>query len=161
MTQVAKISYKEVANFFLAFANEAGESITNLKLQKLVYYAQAWYLANFGEPLFDADFQAWVHGPVIPDLYQAYKALGFSPINVDIKLEDVKKEISEDLIEFLNEVAKVYMPFGAYQLELMTHKEEPWIEARGDCEPDERCERVITKESMEKFYGEKAKNKAE
>lgn len=151
------ISYKDIAKFFLAFGNEAGEPVTNLKLQKLVYYAQAWYLANFGKPLFDADFQAWVHGPVIPDLYQTYKKFGFAPIISETKLDDVN--LNAELKEFLNEVAKVYMPYGAYQLEMMTHKEDPWIEARVGYEADQRCENVISRDTMQKFYGQKAKDK--
>lgn len=150
-------TYEDIAKFFLAFGNETGEPVTNLKLQKLVYYAQAWYLANYGKPLFDADFQAWVHGPVIPDLYQTYKSFGFAPILSDIKLDDVK--LDAELKEFLNEVAQVYMPYGGYQLEMMTHKEDPWVEARAGCEPDQRCENVISKDAMKKFYGEKAKDK--
>ena len=68
-----QITHRDVAEYFLALANETGGTITNLKLQKLVYYAQAWHLANFDKPLFDAKFEAWVHGPVIPGLYEEYR----------------------------------------------------------------------------------------
>ena len=152
------LSYEDVAKFFLAFANETGESITNLKLQKLVYYAQAWYLANYGKPLFADDFQAWIHGPVIPDLYQTYKTFGSGPIVTAFQLKDIEKDLDSDTAEYLNEVAKVYMPFGGYQLEMMTHKETPWLEARGNLEPDQRCENLISKTSMQKFYGQKTKD---
>lgn len=154
-----QISHKDVARFFLAFANEAGEPITNLKLQKLVYYAQAWYLANYNKPLFEADFEAWVHGPVIPKLYQDYKKFGFSPITSNVEKKESNKNIDEETLTFLNEVAKIYMPYGAYQLELMTHNEEPWVSARKNCEPDENCNNIISKESMKKYYGQKIKNK--
>ncbi len=157
-TKAIILSYKDVASFFLAFANESGEGITNLKLQKLVYYAQAWYLANYSDPLFDADFQAWVHGPVIPEMYHDYKDFGSGPVVTDIKMKDFDSKIDGDTKEYLDEVAKVYMPYGGYQLELMTHNEKPWTDARAGIEPDQRCENLIPKEAMREFYGQKIKN---
>lgn len=152
-----KITYSDVADFFLAFGNDKGEMITNLKLQKLVYYAQAWFLANFERPLFDEDFQAWVHGPVIPNLYDKYKGNGSSPIVESITLDAVKQKFPEDIFNFLNEVASVYMPHGAYELESMTHKENPWIDARKGFEPDQACDVVIPKDSMQIYYGQRIK----
>lgn len=146
-------SYSDVANYFLALANETGDVLTNLKLQKLVYYAQAWYLANFKNPLFKTDFQAWVHGPAIPELYREYKKFGFSPITTKLKMTDVK--IDNKVRNFLEEVAKVYMPYGAFELESMTHNEKPWIDARDGCEADENCENIISQNSMRDYYGEK------
>lgn len=148
-------TYNEVADFFLAFANETGEKITNLKLQKLVYYAQAWYLANYGNELFNDDFEAWVHGPVLPPLYKKYRHLGFSVIDEKIGLGTVSKRIDAEVFNFLIKVAKVYMPRGAYELELMTHREDPWIKAREGFKPDEVCSNTIDKTAMEKYYAEK------
>jgi len=156
-----KITYKEVADFFLAFADDKGETITNLKLQKLVYYAQAWFLANYGKPLFDGDFEAWVHGPVLPELYHQYKEKGAAPIPTSHKLEDVEAKLDAEVLDFLREVAQVYMPSGAYELELMTHQEEPWIEARGGVGADEKCSTVISLESMQEYYGGKIKNQTQ
>ncbi|MBU4370199.1 DUF4065 domain-containing protein [Patescibacteria group bacterium] len=152
-----EITCQDVADYFLAFANETEDPITNLKLQKLVYYAQAWHLANYSKPLFDADFEAWVHGPVIPSLYFSYQKYGPSLIESDFKMEDVKKRFTPEAAKFLREVAKIYMPYGAYHLERMTHQEDPWNNARGHCEPDEKCESIIPKDSMKKYYGEKIK----
>ena len=73
---VTGIIYNDVVDYFLGFANETGEWITNLKLQKLVYYAQAWHLAIYSKPLFNTDFEAWVHGNVIHDLYSECKSWG-------------------------------------------------------------------------------------
>jgi uncharacterized phage-associated protein len=72
MTTVAcKLSCVEIAKYFLVqVEEELGDSISNLKLQKLVYYAQGFNLALFdGNPLFDEEIQAWTHGPVVPALY--------------------------------------------------------------------------------------------
>lgn len=149
------IKPEEVADFFLAFANEKGELLTNLKLQKLVYYAQAWHLALKGEALFDADFEAWVHGPVVPDLYFKFKKYGFTPIKSSSTMEKVSKSFDEDTMAFLQEVAKIYVRYGAYDLELMTHKEEPWIKARNGKPLTAKCTDVISKSSMKDFYGKK------
>ncbi|MCK4553566.1 SocA family protein [Candidatus Parcubacteria bacterium] len=156
--QKKQITAKDVADFFLAKANSVGDQITNLKLQKLVYYAQAWHLANFNKPLFDEDFEAWVHGPVLPDLYHTYKERGSAPILTDLDIKVVAKRFDSDTINYLNEVASIYMPHGAYELELMTHKEEPWIDTRGECEPDEKCDNIISKESMKTFYESQIKD---
>ena len=156
--QQKHITAKDVASFFLAKANSVGDQITNLKLQKLVYYAQAWHLANFNEPLFDEDFEAWVHGPVLPTLYHAYKERGSAPILTNLDIKIVAKKFNSNTINYLNEVAFIYMPHGAYELELMTHKEEPWIDTRGECEPDEKCNNIIPKELMKTFYASQIKN---
>ncbi len=152
-----KITHNDVANYFLAFANEIGELITNLKLQKLVYYAQAWYLANYLKPLFDSDFEAWVHGPAIPELYHKYKSFAYRPIESDVKLREVKKTFDKDTLKFLDEVISVYMPYGAYQLELMVHREVPWSDAREGYTPIERCNIIIKKETMREFYAKRLK----
>ena len=152
------ITASDIADFFLAKANSTGDQITNLKLQKLVYYAQAWFLANFHKPLFDEEFEAWVHGPVLPKLYHIHKERGSSPIITDLDIKNVKQRFDSKTVDFLNEVVSAYMPHGAYKLELMTHNEKPWIDARGSCESDEKCNTIISKESMEKFYEAQLKN---
>lgn len=152
-----EVTYQDVADYFLAVSKNSGEPITNLKLQKLVYYAQAWFLANKSEPLFKAKFQAWVHGPVIPDLYEKYKKFGSTPIVADVDINDVKKRFNSDQLEFLDEVTRVYMPRGAYELELMTHQEEPWVQSRDGLEPDQPSNAEISEELMRSYYGEKIK----
>ena len=57
-----------------------GDGISNLKLQKLVYYAQGFYSAMFDKPLFNNTISAWIHGPVVEDLYHDYKQYGSNPI---------------------------------------------------------------------------------
>ena len=91
----------DVANFFINLANETGSYISNLKLQKLVYYAQAWYLALYNDSLFPEDFQAWIHGPVIPVLYAKYKVFQWQPII----LEEVEKpNFPQNIADFLAEI---------------------------------------------------------
>lgn len=115
-----------VANTFILLDDRNdGDGLTNLKLQKLAYYAQGFYLAIFDTPLFDETIEAWTHGPVVPDLYQAYKQYGRSPVpiaeNFDINA------LEEDEINLIEEVYRVYGQFSAWQLRDMTHEEAPWI----------------------------------
>jgi len=142
------LSCFDIADYFIWIANETGSFISNLKLQKLVYYAQAWYIALHNNPLFEEDFEAWVHGPVIPSLYQKYKSFGWQPIS-----EDVAPGLPNDVLQFLDEVAEEYFACDAYELEQMTHAEDPWNWARGDLAPDEPSNEVIKKEWMKEFYG--------
>ncbi|EDX86743.1 hypothetical protein S7335_4449 [Synechococcus sp. PCC 7335] len=138
----------DIADYFIWLANETGSFISNLKLQKLVYYAQAWHIALYDDPLFAEDFQAWVHGPVIPSLYQKYKTFGWQPI-----LEDADPKLPEDVFQFLDEVAEEYFACDAYELEQMTHAEAPWDWARGDLPSDASSNEVIKKEWMKEYYG--------
>ncbi|WP_217520008.1 Panacea domain-containing protein [Vibrio metschnikovii] len=146
------ISANQVADFFLAFAKEHGDYISQLKLQKMVYYADAWFLVNNGTPLISEDFEAWVHGPVVRTLYHRFKDYRWNPI-----LEDVEfPELEDAQAEHLAEIYDVFGKYSGYELEQMTHDELPWIEARGACEPDEACENVINKDTMRRFYTEVA-----
>lgn len=71
---MSKYTANDIANWFLVTIDrEAGETLSHLKLQKLVYYAQVWSLALFDKPLFDEDFEAWTYGPALPSLYQRFK----------------------------------------------------------------------------------------
>src|SRR5689334_14747494 len=75
------LSCDTVADFFLLQVDDlAGDTISNLKLQKLCYYAQAWSLALDGKPLFGERIEAWAHGPAIPALYGRFKKYGFQAI---------------------------------------------------------------------------------
>ncbi len=137
----------EVAKYFISSFQKKNKEISNLKLQKLLYYAQAWHLALYGKPLFLDPIQAWVHGPVVPSVFRQYKDYAWRPIT-----EEVKAETLSDLTFHLKEVTRVYGEFDATTLERMTHQEGPWKEARGSLAPDEPSNRVITHESMKNFY---------
>lgn len=145
------LSCFDIANYFIWLANETGSFVSNLKLQKLVYYAQAWHIALYDHPLFEEDFQAWVHGPVIPSLYQKYKFFGWQPIS-----EDVAPNLPENVVQFLDEVAEEYFACDAYELEQMTHAEDPWLWARKDLSADAPSTEVIKKEWMKEYYGARA-----
>ncbi|MEG3932746.1 MULTISPECIES: type II toxin-antitoxin system antitoxin SocA domain-containing protein [unclassified Microcoleus] len=144
-----KVSEQDIANAFIWLAAQTNVAINAYKLQKLMYYAQAWYLGVYGKPLFDADFQAGIHGPVIPDLLEKYQRQ-FSGEPITEKIEQPK--LPQKIGEFIEEVADAYFEYDDATLERMICSEMPWQEARGDLPRDESCEGIISHESMKKYY---------
>jgi len=138
-----------VADFLLCESRERGDILTNLKLQKMLYYAQAWHLALFNKELFEEDFQAWVHGPVLPSQYQRFKEFQWKPIISDI---DYPQTENKELVDFLNEIVDEFGSETAVALELMTHREKPWLEARGGLPSEAPSSNKISKELMFDFY---------
>ncbi len=119
------LSCYDVAQYLLAKADEdAGDLISNLKLQKLVYYAQGFALALFDTALFSETIEAWIHGPVVPALYHEYRGYGGGPIppptTLDLSLYGLETR------ELLDEVYAAYGQFAAWKLRNMTHEEPPW-----------------------------------
>lgn len=136
----------EVAEFFLT-----KQSMTNKKIQKLCYYAQAWFYALYNRKLFDEKIEAWVHGPVCPILYRAYAEFGYREvpkINKEIKMQETEKDI-------LNQVWKIYGKLDGDELEVLTHREQPWIEARNGIDYRKPSNNEILPQNMGKYYKEK------
>ncbi len=152
-----KTSHSNLSNYFISLSNETGNLISNLKLQKLIYYAQAWHLAYFGVRLIDGDFQAWVHGPVLPENYREFRSFGWKPIIIEELNQDFIERFCSEIVEpkqcdLLNDVVDEYFGLTAFQLERMTHSEDPWIIARRDLASDVPSENVITEKSMIDYY---------
>jgi len=150
-------SHINLAKYFVSLSNETGSLISNLKLQKLMFYAQAWHLAFFEEKLINDEFQAWVHGPVLPDSWRTYRDFGWKPIIKDDLNQDFIDNFCTNIVEpeqceLLNDVVEEYFGLTAFQLEKLTHSEDPWIIARGDLAPDEPSENVISDDSMIDYY---------
>lgn len=133
----------DLANAFLSI-----ESMTHKKLQKLCYYAKAWYLAINDENLIEERFEAWVHGAVQPDLYQFYKIYGFGYIP---KVFDTDM-IPEEFLNFAEEVYEAYGHLTGDELERINHQEEPWLKARQGLKPWQGCNRIIEENDMKKYY---------
>lgn len=139
----------DIAAWFLGnIDREAGDSITHLKLQKLVYYAQAWSLALRDAALFDEDMQAWAHGPVAESVYQTFRGSGWDALGMPEAMPAIDPEVSE----FLSSILETYGGFSAKHLENMTHSERPWIEARNGLPPEARSSEPIRKPAMAEFY---------
>lgn len=142
------ITAKKVARYVIKFFQEREDLITNLRLQKLLYYIQGWHLGLHGKPLFEEDFQAWVHGPVQPAVYSEYKHYRWNPISEEIP--DI--DLPENVCTHIEDVLKVFGIKTAYELERMTHHEQPWLIARGTLDHTELCVNTITKSSMQSYF---------
>lgn len=122
------------------------ESMNHKKLQKLCFYAQSWYYAYEGELLFDEPFEAWIHGPVCPILYKAYKQWGSLNIPQFENLQIL--ELCQKSRQIIDAVYEAYGRFSAEVLEACTHMEYPWQNARRGYKPFEYCRNVISNEEM-------------
>lgn len=117
-------------------------------LQKLVYYAQAWSLAIYDRPLFDEEIEAWTHGPVVPSLFQNLKLFGFDAI----PSPDECPGMDGETCDLLRQIIEIYSQHSAKHLEILTHREDPWKDARCGLSPEERSNVIISKESMTRYY---------
>jgi len=126
------IKAKDVAEFFImkGLQDEEEAGISNLKLQKLLYYAKGFHQAIFDKTLFPEKLWAWTHGPVVPDVYHEYKKYGAGPIT---ELQcNPSDTFNEDQLELLNEVWSVFGQFSAWKLRDMSHNEKPWLDHEED-----------------------------
>lgn len=138
------VSVLDVAKAFLSI-----ESMTHKKLQKLCYYAQAWHLALYNRRLIKEQFEAWIHGPVCPELYAEYKNYGWETIP---KEQVLPENITDEIMEFINIVYSTYGGFDGDELEALTHLELPWREARKGLEEWEPSNNIISEETMKRYY---------
>ena len=148
------ISANNVAQYLLYWANCNGELITNLKLQKLLYYAQAWYLVNYRKPLFPDPIEAWDFGPVIKEIYEKYKKFGARAIEYKDKNGKEAELFSRNQLNYLNEFCQNYVQYPAYMLVNASHNDAPWKDAHNSGN-----NAVISIDSMKKYYSEQLKNK--
>lgn len=154
MKEEIKNNALDISKFIICLAQNNGDTITNLKLQKLLYYAQAWYLVNNGnKKLFEDDIIAWQYGPVVVSVYEKYKEFGRRPIDIDCNIETDFGNIPDCIKKYLAEFCEVFLHFSATELVGMTHQEKPWQEAisNGIGTP-------VNTDTMYKFYTEMLNN---
>lgn len=150
----------EVAYYFLKLAKadpKFGKTVTNKKLQKLLYYAQVWHLVIFDKKLFPEKIQAWVHGPAIPKVYRTFRAFEFNPITMDVSGQQI--DLTNAQKKFLQNIWDVYGKLDAGYLETLTHSELPWQEARAGLQESESSTREISLETAKKFYAAKRRTR--
>lgn len=146
MTKVYKAT--DIAKYIIYLAsqviigdNNEREGITNLKLQKILYLAQGYFLAKKKRPLFNDDIEAWQYGPVVPSVYKVYKGSNESRILLE---SDVKID-HEDMVS-IKEVWETFGKYSAGTLVDFTHKQSPWINSSAS------TKKVISQESMKDFF---------
>lgn len=111
------------------FTNNADENdLTQLKLQKLLYYAQGYHLALTGERLFEDAVVAMPHGPVVSNVYRDYSSQRTGVYTITEPIEGDPTKLTQPMSEVLSEVMTVMGQFSAWRLRDMTHSETPWSE---------------------------------
>ena len=115
----------DIANWILTLSEpEEGDLMSNLRLQKLLYYTQGFSLAMYNKPIFNEDIEAWDYGPVVPVAYHHFKKYGSGHIPVE-GIKKIRLSIEEEDLIF--EVWNAYGQFSASRLVEITHSEPPWL----------------------------------
>ena len=143
----------EVSKYIINYSNEKQYGISNLKLQKILYLVQAYFLIKkeHHTPCFDDQIEAWDFGPVVPKAYRVYKKYGSSDISVAEPQVTVlfgeNKEITNEDKELINSVVDAYRNYSATDLVKLTHEQDPWkntyVKYRN---------RIITIDSMRSYF---------
>jgi uncharacterized phage-associated protein len=147
-----------IANFVLDTADRLGLPITNMALNKIIYFSHGWYLAQHREPLVNYKFEAWEHGPVLPNVYHQFKSYRDRPIDgraTSINLETGRDELAVGAIDildkqFLERMTSFYGLKPAHILSSMSHESDaPWAQTRG---AKARPGMVISDESIRGYF---------
>ena len=120
-----------------------GDAMTNLKLQKLLYYEQGYHLAFFNEPLFNESIEAWMYGPVVPEVYDTFKDNGSTALS----FEGEPLELSDDEEDLFRQVYDAFRDYSAIGLMNRTHSEPTWQNAKPTGKGT-----VISIDSMKSFF---------
>ena len=123
---------------------------TTMKLQKLLYYCQAWYLVWNDKPLFRENIEAWANGPVIRELYNFHK--GLFTITENMMSLGNPNLLSIEQKTDIDNILNAYADKTSQWLIDQTHSERPWQEARRGMSPNERGHKVITHAAMAEYY---------
>lgn len=136
------------AHDIAAYILQKQGELTAMKLQKLVYYSQAWSLVWDEEPLFPEEIQAWTNGPVVPELYKAHRGL----FRVREWPQGKPGCLTKGQRKTVDAVLDYYGDKTSQWLSDLTHREAPWLEARKGLDPGDPGRRVITHASMAEYY---------
>ena len=140
-----------IANYFLTLSEpDVGDGLSNLKLQKLLYYAQGMTLAIMNEELFEDEIYAWNHGPVVEKMYHKFKEYGRDYIKIPENISFKELRANTKIIEILNNVFDRFGQYSAWMLRNKTHAEKPW--------KDTELSEIISKDLIKNFFKEEMIN---
>lgn len=156
----------DVSRYVINYSNKKNYGVSNLKLQKLLYFIQVYFIKDINEPCFEEAIEAWDFGPVVPEVYQEFKQFGSTDIpsvysyyefDYDNPWESKKKNFDEDCIKkkdrrIINLVIDKLADYSATDLVRITHNQRPWIDAYKSYSNNE-----ITIKSIEEYFSEKQK----
>lgn len=142
-----------MANAFdvAAYILENQGVMSAMKLQKLVYYSQAWSLVWDDEPLFSNRIEAWANGPVVRDLYEQHR--GRYQVSAQCFQQLADNDLTDNQKDTINQVLNAYGEKSAQWLSDQTHSEAPWLQARNGLSDADRGDREISLDSMAEYYG--------
>lgn len=124
---MTKHTAREIVDWFLAWGEQNEATLSNLKLQKLLYYVQGHHLGEHGTPVFDDKIEAWAHGPVVRSVYHDLKQFGNGAIDPDVAIsDDFDWDDFRDIEGDLMRVWNTYGKYEAWALRNRTHREAPW-----------------------------------
>jgi len=156
---------KEIAEYCIYYFGAKNEAITNLKLQKILYYIQAWHLVYFnGDPLFSEEPEAWANGPVYRSVYNIYKkySIGnikintsFKNIDNDLMTKETQLGLSPKQINLIRAVLQKYGSIPTFSLVHLTHSEDPWNNARLGVKEFQSSSNPIHHSAMRDYYSRK------
>ena len=163
------ISIKNIVPIVILYCQSKGFTINPLKLQKLLYFIQAWHIVFFKKnPLWDELPEAWVNGPVYRSVYDIFKAKFYRNSNIlyrgneESLLDELAKrtrmsELTDEQQKLLFSVLDVYGAMSDEKLVISTHSATPWNKAREGFSLLERCSKCISVEDMYDYYSKPKK----
>jgi uncharacterized phage-associated protein len=161
------VEIDKIAHIVILYCQSKGYTINPLKLQKLLYFVQAWHIVNFDkDTLFEELPEAWVNGPVYRSVYDIFKTKFYR--NDNFTTDYTEEKLSEELGKLVRElkvtdkqqelifdVLDVYGAMSDEKLVLSTHTAVPWNNARKGCKSFERCTNPISVDDMYNYYSKK------
>lgn len=159
----------DVAKYFITIngqknSDDEGNNLSKLKLQKLLYYAQGYYLALYNEALFDEEIRAWEHGPVVKEVYDHFKNIqgNFIPTIKKNTLDEREQTcMSLEQKETIEEVYELMGQYSAWKLREKTHNETPWLETYDEKNKSNAEANIIPKETIKKYFKNYIKDEEE
>ena len=137
-------------------SEQTNVSLINMKIQKLLYFIQAWSYGINNLPFFEGEFEAWIHGPINRHIYDRFcenKSL-YSEINLaDCIHKEV--ELTSDEALFVDFILENYVRFSGAELELLFKEETPWIKTRGQLDRNRQCNETISADLLREYYGKR------
>lgn len=137
----------DVANYIISYCKERGFVMSNLKLQKVLYFVQAEFLVSKKSPCFKEAIEAWAFGPVVPEVYHMYKVFGSS--NIIGESFESGASISQSDRELINGMVEACSRYSASDLVTMTHNQAPWQNAY-----QKYYNNIISIDSIEEYFRE-------
>lgn len=137
-----------VAEYVIKYSTLSGMPVSNLRLQKVLYFIQAEFMVSTNSECFNDRIEAWDLGPVVPTVYRKYKVFGASSIPIDSS-KDAERIINSKDRKMMNETINHCNKYSTSTLIEITHNQDPWIKARNSC-----FSKVISPESLYEYFKE-------